>query len=93
MALFCTQVMESPCDQGTYLATGHPRGLGNDQRGDPVVVVTSVFSASLVSEIRRLPPELKALADGRGMTVVFGRGGWFPHLFAEVVSEDIDFLT
>ncbi|EQD69327.1 homeodomain-like insertion element (DNA transposition), partial [mine drainage metagenome] len=37
-----------------------------DQRGDPVLVVTSVLSASLVAEIRRLLPGLKALAGTRG---------------------------
>ncbi len=64
-----------------------------DQRGDPVFVVTSQLSASLVTEIRRLVPELKALARGEGMTVVFDRGGWSPDLFAEMVAAGIDFLT
>ena len=64
-----------------------------DQRGDPVLVVTSQLSASLVAEIRRLLPKLKALAGGRGMTVVFDRGGWSPDLFAEMGAEGIDFLT
>ena len=57
-----------------------------DQRGDPVFVVTSELSASLVSEIRRLLPGLKALAKGHTMTVVFDRGGWSPNLFAEMVG-------
>jgi transposase-like protein len=64
-----------------------------DQRGDPVFVVTSELSASLVSEIKRLLPDLKALAKGHTMTVVFDRGGWSPNLFAEMVGEKIDFLT
>jgi hypothetical protein len=64
-----------------------------DERGDPVFVVTSVLSASLVSEIRRLLPELSALANGRRMTVVFDRGGWSPELFAEMVAKGFDFLT
>jgi hypothetical protein len=64
-----------------------------DQRGDRVFVVTSALSASLVSEIRRLLPELKALAGERRITVVFDRGGWSPDLFAEVVAAGIDFLT
>ncbi|CAG4929244.1 putative transposase [Acidithrix sp. C25] len=64
-----------------------------DQRGDPVFVVTSELSASLVSEIRRLLPSLKALAKGHTMTVVFDRGGWSPNLFAEMVRNKIDFVT
>ena len=64
-----------------------------DQRGDPVFVVTSALSASLVFEIRRLLPELKTLAGERTMTVVFDRGGWSPDLFAEMVEAGIDFLT
>ena len=64
-----------------------------DERGDPVFVVTSVLSASLVSEIRRLLPELSALANGRRMTVVFDRGGWSPELFADMVAKGFDFLT
>jgi transposase-like protein len=64
-----------------------------DQRGDPVFVVTSVMSASLVTEIRRLLPELKSLAGGHNMTVVFDRGGWSPDLFAQMVAAGIDFLT
>lgn len=64
-----------------------------DQRGDPVFVVTSALSASLVSEIRRLLPELTTLAGERTMTVVFDRGGWSPDLFAEMVQAGIDFLT
>lgn len=64
-----------------------------DERGDPVFVVTSVLSASLVSEIRRLLPELSALANGRRMTVVFDRGGWSPELFAEMAAKGLDFLT
>ena len=64
-----------------------------DQRGDPVFVVTSQLSASLVTEIRRLLPELKGLAAGREMTVVFDRGGWSPDLFAEMVATGINFLT
>ena len=63
-----------------------------DQRGDPVFVVTSRLSASLVTEIRRLLPELEALSGGRAITVVFDRGGWSPDLFAEMVSKGIDFL-
>jgi hypothetical protein len=64
-----------------------------DQRGDPVFVVTSAMSASLVTEIRRLLPELKSLAGEHKMTVVFDRGGWSPDLFADMTAAGIHFLT
>jgi len=65
----------------------------NDTRGDPVFVVTSEPSASLVSEIRRLLSELRSLLGDRRATVVFDRGGWSPGLFAEMVEAGFDFLT
>ena len=66
----------------------------NDQRGDPVLVVTAELSASLVAEIRRLLPSLRALlGEGRRATVVFDRGGWSPELFAEMLEAGFDFMT
>ncbi|MGH9304744.1 MAG: putative transposase, partial [Acidimicrobiales bacterium] len=64
-----------------------------DERGDPVFVVTSVLSASLVSELRRLLPELRDIVGDRRVTVVFDRGGWSPQLFAEMDAAGFDFLT
>ena len=66
----------------------------NDRRGDPVLVVTSELSASLVKEIRRLLPELRRLVgDDRRVTVVFDRGGWSPDLFNEMATAGFDFMT
>ena len=66
----------------------------NDQRGDPVFVVTSELSASLVAEIRALLPELRRIVgDDRRVTIVFDRGGWSPGLFAEMLKQNFDFLT
>jgi len=64
-----------------------------DMQGDPVFVVTSPPSASLVSEIHRLLPELRTLVGERRITIVFDRGGWSPGLFAEIVEAGFDFLT
>ena len=64
-----------------------------DERGDPVFVVTAVVSASLVTEIRRLLPEVRGLVGERRVTVVFDRGGWSPQLFAEMNAAGFDFLT
>jgi DNA-binding transcriptional MerR regulator len=65
----------------------------SDERGDPVFVVTSVLSASLVTEIRRLLPEIRQLVGERRVTVVFDRGGWSPELFAQMTAAGFDFLT
>jgi hypothetical protein len=66
----------------------------NDRNGDPVMVITSELSASLVSEIRRLLPELRALVgEGRRVTIVFDRGGWSPELFEEILAAGFDFMT
>jgi transposase-like protein len=66
----------------------------NDQRGDPVLVVTAELSASLVAEIRCLLPSLRALVgDKRRVTIVFDRGGWSPELFAEMLEAGFDFMT
>ena len=66
----------------------------NDRHGDPVMVVVSELSASLVREIRRLLPELRRLVgDDRRVTIVFDRGGWSPELFCEMVEAGFDFMT
>lgn len=66
----------------------------NDRHGDPVMVVVSELSASLVREIRRLLPELRRLVgDDRRVTIVFDRGGWSPELFDEMVKAGFDFMT
>ena len=66
----------------------------NDRHGDPVMVVVSELSASLVREIRRLLPELRRLVgDDRRVSIVFDRGGWSPELFDEMVRAGFDFMT
>lgn len=64
-----------------------------DANGDPVFVVVAPVGASLVSEMRRLLPELRELVGERHLTICFDRGGWSPELFYEIVQADFDFLT
>ena len=66
----------------------------NDQRGDPLFVVTAEANAALT---RMLPTVLgevrKLLGPKRRATVVFDRGGWSPKLFRELMALDFDILT
>ena len=64
-----------------------------DANGDPVFVVVAPVGASLVSELRRLLPELRELVGERHLTICFDRGGWSPELFYEIVRADFDFIT
>jgi len=64
-----------------------------DANGDPVFVVVAPVGASLVSELRRLLPELRELVGERRLTICFDRGGWSPELFYEIVQARFDFLT
>ncbi|PYT97849.1 MAG: hypothetical protein DMG38_17975 [Acidobacteria bacterium] len=66
----------------------------NDQRGDPLFVVTAEANTALT---RMLPTVLgevrKLLGPQRRVTVVFDRGGWSPKLFRELLALDFDLLT
>lgn len=64
-----------------------------DANGDPIFVVVAPPGASMVSEVRRLLPELKSLVGDRRLTICFDRGGWSPELFYEILQADFDFLT
>src|SRR5258708_12616069 len=64
-----------------------------DANGDPVFVVVAPVGASMVSEVRRLLPELRELVGERRLTICFDRGGWSPELFYEIVQARFDFLT
>jgi hypothetical protein len=66
----------------------------NDAAGQPVFVVPAEPSASLASELRRLIPDLRAVAGpDRAVTVGFDRGGWSPALFADLIQAGFDVLT
>ncbi len=65
-----------------------------DQDGDPVFMVIAEPSDSLAGELRRLLPQLRAVAgEGRRVTVCFDRGGWSPALFADITEAGFDLLT
>jgi hypothetical protein len=64
------------------------------QDGDPVFMVIAEPSDSLAGELRRLLPDLRAIAGGgRRVTVCFDRGGWSPALFADITAAGFDLLT
>jgi transposase-like protein len=64
------------------------------QDGDPVFMVVAEPSDSLAGELRRLLPDLRAIAGrGRRVTVCFDRGGWSPALFAGITEAGFDLLT
>jgi hypothetical protein len=51
-------------------------------------------SDSLAGELRRLLPDLRAIAgQGRRVTVCFDRGGWSPALFADITAAGFGLLT
>ncbi len=65
-----------------------------DADGDPVFMVVAEPSDSLAGEVRRLLPDLRAIAGaGRRVTVCFDRGGWSPALFADITAAGFDVLT
>src|SRR6266436_2633445 len=66
----------------------------NDQRGDPLFVVTADANAGMtrmlipvLSEVREL------LGPRRHSTVVFDRAGWSPEVFQELLAMGFDILT
>jgi hypothetical protein len=66
----------------------------NDQRGDPLFVVTADANAGMT---RMLIPVLREvrelLGPRRHSTVVFDRGGWSPKLFRDLLTMGFDLLT
>jgi hypothetical protein len=66
----------------------------NDQRGDPLFVVTADANEAMT---RMLTPVLREvrelLGPRRHSTVVFDRGGWSPKLFQELLAVGFDILT
>jgi DNA-binding CsgD family transcriptional regulator len=66
----------------------------NDQRGDPLFVVTADANAGMT---RMLTPVLREvrelLGPRRHSTVVFDRGGWSPKLFQDLLAMSFDVLT
>ena len=66
----------------------------NDQRGDPLFVVTAEANAALTRMLPILLAEVRQLlGPDRTTTVVFDRGGWSPKLFRELMALGFDILT
>jgi len=65
-----------------------------DANGDGLLVWSAPPGASLVSELRRVATEVRALlGPKRRPTIAFDRGGWSPKLFAELVAGGFEILT
>jgi DNA-binding CsgD family transcriptional regulator len=66
----------------------------NDQRGDPLFVVTADANAGMTRMLLPVLGEVRELlGPSRHSTVVFDRGGWSPQLFRDLLSMGFDVLT
>jgi transposase len=66
----------------------------NDERGEPVMVVTGVPKKGVAQEVPRLIEELRQHGEQRPVTVIFDREGWSPAMFARLEAmEAVCFLT
>ncbi|MEZ0228687.1 MAG: putative transposase [Planctomycetota bacterium] len=66
----------------------------NDQRGDPLFVVTAEANAGMVKMLPKVMKVIRALlGKKRRSTIVFDRGGWSPKLFASMIAQGFDVLT
>ena len=65
----------------------------NDQRGDPLFVVTAEANAGMVKMLPVVLAQVRALIGKRRVTVVFDRGGFSPKLFVWLIEQNFDVLT
>jgi len=66
----------------------------NDQRGDPLFVVTADANAGMTRMLMPVLREVRELlGPHRHSTVVFDRGGWSPQLFRDLLTMGFDVLT
>lgn len=65
----------------------------NDQRGEPLFVVTAEANAGMARMLPPLLAEIRALVGERRITIVFDRGGWSPKLFQDIIAQGFDILT
>ncbi len=65
----------------------------NDQKGDPLFVVTAEANAGLARMLPGLLIEVRRLVGERRVTVVFDRGGYSPKLFEQIIRQGFDILT
>jgi transposase len=66
----------------------------NDQRGDPLFVVTADANAAMTKMLLPILTEVRQLlGPRRPSTIVFDRGGWSPKLFRSLLALGFDILT
>lgn len=65
----------------------------NDERGDPLFVITAPANAGLTKMLAPVMDEAKDLIPGRRLTVVFDRGGYCFDLFKKLIADEVDILT
>jgi transposase len=66
----------------------------NDERGDPLFVVTADTNSGMVKMLPEVLKEIRGLlGKKRRATIVFDRGGWSPKLFASMIDQGFDVLT
>jgi hypothetical protein len=65
----------------------------NDQKGDPLFVMTAQANAGMVKMLPEVLKEVRSLVGDRRITIVFDRGGWSPKLFQKLLAANFDILT
>src|SRR5438876_2650723 len=66
----------------------------NDQRGDPLFVVTAEANAAMTKMLIPVLSEVREfLGSRRHSTVVFDRAGWSPEVFQNLLAMGFDILT
>jgi DNA-binding CsgD family transcriptional regulator len=65
----------------------------NDQRGDPLFVMTAPANAGMVKMLPEILGQVRRLVGDRPVTIVFDRGGWSPKLFQKLIKDGFDILT
>jgi prepilin-type processing-associated H-X9-DG protein len=65
----------------------------NDQKGDPLFVVTAEANRSTAKMLPDLLAGIRNLVGDRRVTVVFDRGGYSPKLFVQILAANFDILT
>lgn len=64
-----------------------------DAAGEPLLLITADANAGLVKMLPRILDEVRLAVGQRRLTIVFDRGGWSPHLFAQILERGFDILT
>lgn len=66
----------------------------NDQKGEPLFVVTAEANAAMTRMLVPILEEVRHLiGPRRRVTIVFDRGGWSPKLFQKLLAMGFDILT